>query len=327
MDPPVSFPSPTFTIGTFPMLKPIKHKRKLHRIYVGGIPSSAKESELYHHFAQFGSILKIHTFQDDKQSDKSSSTGKIRGFCILDTKSLSTFKRILDFKGHSFQGRSLFCTKAKSGKELFESNQEINQRRALVKKVPAQLQASVIEKCITSTIGEVEKIYDFKSYDGRSISKNVKTYSVLFKNKEDLHRISYLKDGILSVGGYNVIVQHYDHEKRLESKTKPRIAEGVQHPYSGAIYPTRQSEHKYWDSREEFLESRDSDVKSFIENQAEPRASNLKYCCSPIRPSRRRYHEWRSEQEEGRREKSRESYEEKERLVFNVNLRGSRRKE
>lgn len=60
-------------------------------------------------------------------------------------------------------GRSILCAKYQEGSKLMRLNRLNNQRRVILKNVPADLKQDDLKTYLDSSIGKVEIIYEFKS--------------------------------------------------------------------------------------------------------------------------------------------------------------------
>ena len=212
-------------------------ERPVWKVFVGGVPSMSHARDLHNYFSQFGPIKKVKTFKDSS-STKSNGEPRIRGFCHVETYSEETSRLILAFEGHSFLGRTLLCQELKKGRDLQEQNQQINQKRGLIKNVPVDLPVSVLAREIEKYAGPLEKLFPLQSgLDARKSSqKQFLTYSAFFADETKFG--SFLAIGkITTLSKTPILVLPYTHKQKYQ-ELHQHLPHQLQHrvePPAGAM--------------------------------------------------------------------------------------------
>ncbi len=172
-------------------------EKQTGKVYVGGIPSHATRQDIHLYFSKYGKIVDVKMFVKSlAQAGKPVSTrNRFKGYCIVEVDSLQTLERILQEKRHSFEGRMILCSAFKSGQELAQHNTERNQRRVIVKQVPAQLPEALLRHLLEREGGEVEVLFPFKTDCSTEHLQNMaqrkrRTYSVMFRSKESADKLA-----------------------------------------------------------------------------------------------------------------------------------------
>ena len=73
-----------------------------------------------------------------------------------------TYNTILDFQKHTIFGRSILCAKYQEGSKLMRLNRLNNQRRVIIRNVPAEFKQDELQVYFDTIIGKVDILYEFK---------------------------------------------------------------------------------------------------------------------------------------------------------------------
>lgn len=157
------------------------------KVYIGGISKPGEERDLGLFFSQFGDVDSV------ERVVKRYAKGEIeKSFYVLTTQNHFSYVSILRERSIVYKGRKLFCNKFMEGTELLKHNEDLNQRRFLVKYVPKHFSEQDLQEFIEVFCKcPVEKIYrlenDYRSNDTETNSdKNnsgfhFRSYGLLFK--------------------------------------------------------------------------------------------------------------------------------------------------
>ena len=160
------------------------------KIFASGFSRHTTTAQVAEYFSIYGStwVEKYDSYFKRHQSETRYKGGE--GYFILSNLHLSTYRRILEACPHRIQSRCLEVCPLKTGLDLILYNSQKNQRRVLIKKVPAVVSEQNLLDSIRAQFGPVEKFFGYKS-EGRSrgtsnlnSSKRHVTYSVTFQDKE-----------------------------------------------------------------------------------------------------------------------------------------------
>lgn len=161
-------------------------------VFVTGIPSKAKTSDILDHFSRCGDV-QMHKLRGPKEGNRvlqaNPSSNIRRGFCILQANDPGSFERVLGSTTALFQGRTLAISPFRQGKELMAYNQSVNARRVIIKKVPASTDPEALRLFLELGFGQVSRIY---RYEAESFEKAIKkcanrktnSYSIEFSSEE-----------------------------------------------------------------------------------------------------------------------------------------------
>ena len=163
-----------------------------YKVFVGGLSSDTKQTELQDYFEKFGGIIKCQP-----QTWKGCNS-KCRGFAIVQFTDENAYLNVLKTK-HFFKGRYIECKKAfSSKKELKKYEDNLIKRKIFVGGLPLWAQSLDLENYFQA-FGEVEMAYVVKNKQ----NQNSKGFGfVCFKNKKDC-------DQVLSTKKFNF------HEKKV----------------------------------------------------------------------------------------------------------------
>ncbi len=178
-------------------------------IFVGSIPASASREDVEHYFSQFGDIVKA-VFSQKKQRKR--STQRNPGHCQIVTGDQETAKRILKQEYHLFQGRRIVCQPLRKGGSLKKNNHLNNQRRVIVKGLPAHYTDSDLYK-VFRAYGEIDVgfIIGTKGSKGNDdIHSDLQSASIQFKSQADASKLVALQT--ILVEGRQVLVESYRHD-------------------------------------------------------------------------------------------------------------------
>lgn len=164
------------------------------RIFASGFSRHTTTAQVAEYFSIYGGsrVEKYDSYFKRHQSETKYKGGE--GYFILFDLHLATYKRILEACPHRIQSRCLEVCPLKTGLDLILYNSQKNQRRVLIKKVPAVVSEQVLLDSIRVQFGPVEKFFGYKS-EGKSrgasnldSSKRYVTYSVTFQDKASAAR-------------------------------------------------------------------------------------------------------------------------------------------
>lgn len=209
------------------------HSAPQLRLFVTGVPRHAKIENVRQYFLAFGDVH-LQKYESYFKSIEKSTKDRVyrgpggAGYFILLTHSSDVYHAILNHKPHTFQGRSLGISKLRTGLDLILYNSQLNNRKVILKKVPAYIGAEGLKSILLDTIGPVEKIFEFRSENasvrehGPSTgSRNFKSFTVIFENKSDAKYIS--KVGLLQLAEGTVVKVEKFKRSKAESKTPINI--------------------------------------------------------------------------------------------------------
>lgn len=160
---------------------------QLRKIFVSGFSRHTTAAQVAEYFAPFGfcQIEKYESFFKRHQTKHDFQGGD--GYFILSDLHPNTYSRILQATPHMFAGRCLDVCPLKTGLDLILYNSQKNQRKVLLKKVPASISQDYILAQLLTRFGPVERIFSYKSDKGPAgiypVDTKLITYSVTFKGK------------------------------------------------------------------------------------------------------------------------------------------------
>lgn len=176
-----------------------------YSVYVAGIPTKTTKKEIMAYFGQFGPVTDVNTF-DNEESGKypSTSSRRIKGYCIVKTNDKQAYASILCFQSHSMFGRSIACAKYQEGAKLMRLNRLKNQRRIMLTNIPLDLKQEELKIFLETTVGKVEVLHemrlDAKANNGQHPKSHfasesttppisTKSYSVMFSDKVNAQKM------------------------------------------------------------------------------------------------------------------------------------------
>lgn len=120
------------------------------RIHVGCLPADTKTSSLLDYFTSFGNVINV----DVKYNDLYFCTGSATVTC----QDMHTYSSIMNYNGHVFEGRKIYCSEFMTGKQLKEKTDTLRSRRVFVSNISFDLTNEEL-KWWMEHFGEVESAY------------------------------------------------------------------------------------------------------------------------------------------------------------------------
>lgn len=163
-------------------------------LFVGGIPSRTPIDTVREYFSNYGCST-VESFKNMNGKPKRTKSSFLwKGCCLLGFESREHMQRVLSLQPMMFEGRNLRISEYKSGTELKQHVSNINNRRAIVKKVPKDCTEEQLSLIISNTISPIEGIYKYLAKDPstqhkRESKQQWQTFSVLFTSEEALQCI------------------------------------------------------------------------------------------------------------------------------------------
>lgn len=184
-------------------------------LFVGSIPASASREEVEAYFSNFGEIVAA-LFLQKKQRKR--STQRNPGHCQVITRDLETSNKILKHECHIFQGRRIVCQPFRKGCILKKNNQFNNQRRIIVKSLPAHYTDHDL-RMVFRAFGDIDVCFIINAKNPKGIEDSTPdslSGSIQFKSQVDAQKLLVLQT--VEVDGVNVFVEPYRHDY---SRAKP----------------------------------------------------------------------------------------------------------
>jgi RNA recognition motif-containing protein len=243
---------------------------------VGGIPSHASKEDISQYFSKYGKIIDVKMFvkQLGQSSRPTSTKNRFKGYCIVEVKSQKALERILGEKRHSFEGRMILCSAFKTGSELALHNNERNQRRVIIKQVPANLPEAVLKQLLEKEGGQVEILFPFKTdcsieYQQNMAQRKRLTYSVMFKSKESAKKLVEIAK-ITTGTGISIVVERFLNNR---SEAGP-IPSATSNSNSSSVSDARELSKKLTYQSDRQVSSYTSLFKSHDSSQRRPPGMN-----------------------------------------------------
>lgn len=167
-----------------------------NQLFVSGTPQDSTEEQIKEYFdSRFGLIHKVKLLQTGNRS---------RNFLIM-ASDAKIYQAILGAKDLMFRDRVLHCKPYIDQKSHLRNQiQEANDRRVILKKVPAKIPQSKISTLIEKIAGEIELIFPYRAETLAQAQfqefRKFRTYSVLFRNKASAERLARLGNITLDDG-------------------------------------------------------------------------------------------------------------------------------
>lgn len=218
-----------------PREKPV-HKLQNHqelRLFVSGFSRHTTTDQVEAYFSLYGQtrVEKYDSYFKREQAQARFKGGE--GYFILCEMHPITYKRILQARPHRILNRCLEVCPLKTGLDLIMYNYQKNQRRVLIKKVPAKIEELQFLDAVKSEFGPVEQFFGYKSDNlarqSRYVSlKRFITYSVIFQEKASA--VKAIRQGFISL-------RTIDGEFIANVEKFKRSVVGEQNPPESAIRP------------------------------------------------------------------------------------------
>ena len=242
-------------------------------VYVAGIPTKTTRHEIETYFCQFGKIDDVQTFNNCQQAgreSKDANQGRNKGYCVLLTSCRQTYNTILDFQKHTIFGRSILCAKYQEGSKLMRLNRLNNQRRVIIRNVPAEFKQDELQVYFDTIIGKVDILYEFKE-DGSlhqnfiqdmekspPNSSSTKSYSVMFSEKSDAQtligqgKVQGPRNCLLLVDRYKPQSKRRNDSDQIEMQSKVDYTTSKDRScFTTAIRNSIRSDLPYWSGYEQ----------------------------------------------------------------------------
>ena len=157
-------------------------------LFITGIPSRSSPKIVLDFFRQYGEV-QLHRLPKEGEQLKNHSLAKgiRRGFCILSTKSIETYKVILALSETKLYTRTLGIYPFENGQQLNHYNEIANSKRIILKKVPSSVPESDVWNILQTSFGKVRRLYRFESESVSKANKKARnrrtyTYSAEFES-------------------------------------------------------------------------------------------------------------------------------------------------
>lgn len=189
------------------------------KIFVGSLPGDASETEVYDYFGVFGKIKRVVMFYKDRRLSHLTIN---RGFCHVEVADQFTAKAILSYRAHIFKGRRITCDPYIKGEDLRKKNQQNDNTRVMLKKIPACLtDADLIEAL--KRFGQVKSAYILQRQTSANqtllefdSSATEYTGSAQFRSVEEAE--ACIKCSQISIKGFTVMTERYVHNYKRSGK-------------------------------------------------------------------------------------------------------------
>ena len=220
------------------------------RLFVSGFSRQTTTAQVAAYFSLYGQA-RVEKYDSYFKRDQARARFKGgEGYFILCEMHPITYKRILEARPHRILNRSLEVCPLKTGLDLIMYNYQKNQRRVLIKKVPATIEELQFLTAIRSQFGPVEQFFGYKSDNlarqSRYVSqKRFITYSVIFQEKASA--VKAIRQGFISLrtidGEFIANVEKFkrsvvSEQNPLESAIQPiwpfKSTDGLQNLTSGS---------------------------------------------------------------------------------------------
>lgn len=172
------------------------------RLFVSGFSRQTTTAQVAAYFSLYGQA-QVEKYDSYFKRDEARARFKGgEGYFILCEMDPITYKQILEARPHRILNRCLEVCPLKTGLDLIMYNYQKNQRRVLIKKVPASTEELHFLDIIGSNFGPVEQYFGYKSDNlarqSRFISqKRFITYSVIFQEKASA--VKAIRQGFISL--------------------------------------------------------------------------------------------------------------------------------
>ena len=152
------------------------------KIFIGGLPQEAKETEIKDYFISYGDIESI-TLKKDPCTDRS------RGFCFLIFKSLAGIDAVLKQMDHVIMGKKVSCSKA-----------QVRQGKIYVGNLPAGNAVSKDHFEVFGSVLDVSRPID------KAKNNEPKSFAfITFAREESAKRL--IKEGQTTIDGVSVVIK------------------------------------------------------------------------------------------------------------------------
>lgn len=166
----------------------LKSPQYAMKLFVSGVPKKSSLEEVQGYFASFGEV-RIERYGGMKpvsSHPRPTSYGfDGSGYCIVTTSNPQVYESILKHQPHRIHDRKLEVDKYRTGLDLIIYNTKLNNRKIILKNVPAWIGSQEIKNNLQHMFGPVERIYVFKvnAKTSKEVRK-LRCYSVEFTSKD-----------------------------------------------------------------------------------------------------------------------------------------------
>jgi hypothetical protein len=162
------------------------------QIYVAGVHSKTKHSEILHFFESFGPIVSVEPKPCKPDAAFGSELAKQqipKSYWIVEAGDTETYSKILTVKNCTLFGRSLCLLPFMAGEDLILHSKLKSKKRVLIKKVPSWVTE---EQLLAAIESQVEAYFKYetdshkaKKLDSKKKIRKVCTYSVTMRSRSD----------------------------------------------------------------------------------------------------------------------------------------------
>lgn len=194
------------------------------KLFVAGVPSEVFPEAVASYLSKIVGRPVFLSTNLSNQSLKAQQNQRRRGHLVLACPDPDALQTLLRTKYVQFMGRTLTLAPFKSGSDLFAQNMLMNEKRVILKRVPAYITEARLTEILEFTYGPLETIFQFKPVNPMDTT-NLKgeqkprysVFSVVFKEAVDARQL--IEIGCLQLkNGYRVRVEKF--EKPAEPTTR-----------------------------------------------------------------------------------------------------------
>lgn len=199
------------------------------KIFVAGLPSGTQQRELWQYFLGFGTISSIREFERSSPTNSQYRHAPISAphkygtknqFCILHCGDTEAYNNILSFSDHAINRSQIFCSPFMEGAQLVLHNQSVNERRAVLRKVPSYISIDELRSILQKLFGPIESVYQFTPRNQNpTFGRRHFSFSVTFQQTLSLKKLLSLPE--FKIGGQQVIYEQYNLKKRTYEESLP----------------------------------------------------------------------------------------------------------
>jgi hypothetical protein len=230
------------------------------KLFVTGLEYKTPISQIYWLFSEYGPIVniteKVKKLNHKPLNHSISGVDIKSGSCYIETSCNDTAEKILSIGKFKLNNRDIMCSPYKLGKELADENNEKNNRRILLKKVPASVSEEEVKQRVEELFGLVEVFFPFLCDQKRGVKtqtfakkkqvRSIRTYSVMFRDGESCS-LAIQAGALLLADGTKITIEKFSNEYRREKLTKQnqKTMNVYKKPSSGNLYERREKSQDY----------------------------------------------------------------------------------
>merc|ERR1712142_1165454 len=177
--------SAPYCIHTFKMSVEITASEDDRKLFVGGLPQEAKDTDIKEYFCQYGEIDNINLKTDPH-------TGRSRGFAFIVFKEADGLAAASAQEAHVIKGKKVTCKKA-----------EAKQGKIYVGKIPSEGVTTDDLQAHFSTHGAVAEIIRPKDKTNEDVLRN---FAFVTFEKEEVAK-QLVKEGTATVNGHELVIK------------------------------------------------------------------------------------------------------------------------